>query len=104
MKNRMDDKMKEEFQGKTLKQETSPKLTGAIFVLLAVLVFVIGFMVHYVQIGGLPNDAIVNVLVAQINLKFAEDIAVGFFTGCFVVIGGYYLEQKPKETQQSAGS
>lgn len=100
----MSDKLQEEFQGKTLKQETSPKLTGAVFLLLAVLVLAIGVMVHYVQIGGLPNDAVVDVVVAQVNLKFAEDVAVGFFTGCFVVIGGYYLEQKPKETQQSAGS
>jgi hypothetical protein len=44
----------------------------------------------------------VDLLVAQINLKFAEDFAVGFFTGCFIVIGGYYLEQKPKETEQNA--
>lgn len=100
----MSDKLKEEFQGKTLKQETSPRLTGAVFLLLAVLVLVIGVMVHYVQIGGLPDDAVVDLLVAQVNLKFVEDVAVGFFTGCFVVIGGYYLGQKPKETQQSAES
>jgi hypothetical protein len=98
----MSERMKKPYEGKKLKQQTSPKLTGAIFILLALLVFAIGFLVHYVQIGSLPNDAVVDLLVAQINLKFAEDFAVGFFTGCFIVIGGYYLEQKPKETEQNA--
>lgn len=94
--------MKKPYEGKKLMQQTSPKLTGSVFLLLAVLVLAIGFMVHYIQFGSLPNDAVVDLLVAQINLKSAEDFAVGFFTGCFIVIGGYYLMQKPKETEENA--
>lgn len=94
--------MTKEFEGKKLKQETSPKLTGAVFILLAVLIFAIGFMVHYIQIGGLPNDAVVDVLIAQLNMKFATDFLVGFFTGIFVIVGIYYVRQKPKETEQNA--
>ena len=94
--------MKKQFEGKKLKQETSPKLTGSVFLLLALLISAIGFLVHYVQIGSLPNDAVVDLLVAQLNIKMATDFSVGFFTGCFVVIGGYYLRQKPKETDQNA--
>jgi len=91
--------LRKEFEGKTLKQETSRKVTGAIFLLLAVLIFATGFLVHYIQIGGLPNDAVVNVLVTQLNIKFATDFFVGFFTGIFALVGIYYLGQKPKETQ-----
>lgn len=98
----MSERMKKQFEGKKLKQETSPKLTGSVFLLLAVLIFAIGFMVHYIQIGSLPNDAVVDLLVAQLNIKFATDLLVGFFTGIFSVIGGYYLMQKPKETEQNA--
>lgn len=97
----MSERMKEEFKGEKLKQETSPKLTGAIFLLLAVLVFAIGVMVHYVQVGGLPNDAVMDVLVAQLNIKFATDFFIGFFTGIFAIVGIYYLRQKPKETKSA---
>jgi hypothetical protein len=98
----MSERMKKQFEGKTLKQETSPKLTGSVFLLLALLISAIGFLVHYVQIGSLPNDTVVDLLVAQLNIKMATDFSVGFFTGIFAVLGIYYLRQKPKETEQNA--
>jgi uncharacterized membrane protein len=98
----MSERMKKQFEGKKLKQETNPKLTGAISILVAVLIFALGFLVHYIQIGSLPNDAVVDLLVAQLNMKFATDFLVGFLTGIGAVVGIYYLMQKPKETEQNA--
>jgi len=96
----MSETMRKEFEGEALKRESNPKTTGAVFLLLAVLVLAIGIMVHYAQTGGLPNDQIVNVLIAQLHIKFATDFFIGFFTGIFGVTGIYYLRQKQEILSQ----
>lgn len=79
---------------KEMKKETSPRTTGAVFLLLAVLIFAIGLMVNYAQVGSLPVQTVISVQVSQINLLFVEYVTVGFFTGVFGVVGINLIRQK----------
>lgn len=90
----MSETMKKEFQGENLKKESSPKVIGFVYLLLGILVFCIGLMVHYVETGGLPNSDVVSVLIAQLHIKFATDFFVGFFCSLFIVLGIIYLRRE----------
>lgn len=96
--------MRKEFEGKALKKEASNRTLGAVFLLVTVLVIVIGTMVHFAQIGGLPADQTMTVLVAQLNMKFLTDVLVGFFTGMFLLLGIYYLRLKKDVATQTVSS
>jgi uncharacterized membrane protein len=80
-----------------MRKQTSTRTTGAVFLLLAVLIFVIGLLVHYAQVGSLPVQEIISVQVSQIHLLFAEYVAVGFFAGMFLVVGITYIRSKDGE-------
>jgi hypothetical protein len=98
----MSKRLGEEYKGESLTKQANPKVTGAVFLLLALIVFLLGLMVHYVQTGGLSNDQIIDVLVAQLHIKFATDFFVGFFTGIFAVIGIQYLKQKGESQDEAS--
>jgi len=98
----MSERMRDEYQAKDLKAESSSKVLGFVFVLLSLVVFGLGLMMHLIQTGGLPNDTIVNILILQLHMKFATDYFVGFFSGIFIVLGITYIRQKPKESEGSA--
>ncbi len=93
--------MKKEFRAKELKKESNPKVLGAVFLLLAWLILVLGIIINYAQTGGLHNDQVVNVLVAQLTMKFMTDFSMGFFTGIFAILGGYFLRQKATKIEQT---
>jgi hypothetical protein len=99
----MSEELNREFEGKTLKAESNPKVLGFIFILLALLVLALGLVVHIMQTGGLPNDTVVNILIVQLHIKFATDFFVGFFSGIFAVLGFYYYRQKPKALEATKG-
>lgn len=80
------------------KNESSPKMTGAIFLLIAVLILVIGLLVHWVQVGGMNETDIVQVTAGQLDILFTEYIAVGFLSALFLAFGIQQLKQKGGET------
>lgn len=78
-------------------QPSSLKTTGATFLLIGFLILAIGYMVEYVQVGGMPESQTLPLHSSQLNLLFVEYVLVGFLSAVFIMFGIQFIRQKGGE-------
>jgi len=68
---------------------------GVVYLIIAILVIAVGYIVHLTNTVGFAlemSDDILEFAMSQIDLYFIEYVAIGFFTGIFLVLGIAYLK------------
>lgn len=73
---------------------------GVVFLFIAILIMLVGYIVHLTNLVSfsimMPDD-VLEFAISHIDLYCIEYITIGFFTGIFLVLGIVYLK-KPKES------
>lgn len=87
---------KKESVSNKARKPVSNKALGVVFLLIAILIFFVGYIAHLTNTVGfsimMPDD-VLEFAISQIDLYFIEYIIIGFFTGIFAILGLVYLKR-----------
>ena len=75
-------------------KQVSNKGLGVIYLFIAFLVILVGYIAHLTQTLMICPDVTYEWLMLQMDLYFFEYVIIGFFTGMFFVLGCLYLKKK----------
>lgn len=83
--------------GDKARKEVSNKVLGLVFLFIAVLILLVGYIAHLtnsVNFSIMMPDDILEFAISHIDLYFFEYTVIGFFTGLFLASGILYLRKK----------
>lgn len=93
--------MSEKSAREKLKKPVPYKTLGVVYVFIAALIILVGYIVHLTNVVSfsimMPDD-VLEFAISHIDLYFIEYVMLGFLTGIFLVLGIFYLKKKPIES------